>query len=611
MKRLNHYVKENAGSETIHHCIFVDCETDPHELPDGYTGHKLRFGWACATRRSTNGGWTKDEWKRFTHLEEFWLWAMSHCYPKKKTWVWCHNSSFDYPVLDAFRHLIATGWTLESAIIDAPPTIVSYRCETRTLVLCDTLNIWRMSLVELGKRIGLPKLEMPGRWTDSEEDDKYCVRDVEIIKKSVCDWAGWLQRNDMGGFAPTIAAQSMRTFRHRFLRNNILIDDNYLTHTLARSCYHGGRCEAAFVGHLHQKIHSVDVNSMYPYVMSYAEMPLRLRGVSRFVQIHHLKKLLKDYCICAHVRLKTTEPFAAVVLNGKLCFPTGEFDAYLSTPELQYAIDIGALVEVKLCASYDKGVPFREFALELYNQKERASRAGNDIEARHWKLLLNSFYGKWGQSGRKWTEVGTCDDTLFKTERTIDAQTRKKVTKRYFGGLIYERADDGESRESHPAIAAHITAHARMILWALIREVPPQDYFYCDTDGLLVSENGLDVLHDRMDQHVLGKLKHVRSYTDITIYGCKDLILNGKRVCKGIRYQAKRLAKGKYRQIKWTGLRGLLANGNLNMPITSLVVKTLNRVYDKGVVGTNGFVTPLHLILPPDPDVVAASSGAK
>lgn len=598
MKRFSHYVRPNENSETIQRCIFVDTETDEVAVDEKHTGHRLRFGWAAETRRNVKGNWTKPTWSRFTDVGEFWLWAMCHTRPKTRTWMWCHNASFDYPVLDAFSHLPAIGWKLVSLIMEAPPFVARYRSGLKTLVLADTLNIWRMSLKEMGKRIGLPKLEYNGGELSPGEFDRYCKRDVEIILRSVCDWADFLRDKDMGGFCPTIAGQAMRSFRHKWLDTRILIETDPISLPLARNCYHGGRCEAHYIGEMEGPIYSLDVNSMYPHVMATCEMPVRLRGISKYVQPHHMQRLLQEYCVCAHVRIKTDEPAFAVVHDGKLCFPIGEFEAFLTTPELQYALDHCALLEIYMCCSYDKERPFERFALDIYQNKESASRAGRDIEARHWKLVLNSFYGKWGQSGRHWVKSGTCDAKLFDVTPDINAQTLKKTAVRHFGGIAFKRADEAEGLESHPAIAAHITAHARMILWTLIRQLAPEDYLYCDTDGLLVTQRGRDSLSKRIDNFTLGGLKEVAEYEKVRIYGCKDLVLDNKATLKGIRSEAERIDEKTYRQVKWTGLRGLLRARSLKMPLTSLVDKTLRRVYTKGIVGPDGFVTPLHLTGP-------------
>ena len=594
MKRFPHYVKENYASETLTSCIFVDTETKERKKKDGHTGHVLKFGYAAYTRRTPKSGWSKPQWKRFEKYEDFWLWAMTFTRKKAKTWVWCLNSSFDFPVLHAFTHLPDTGWELESAIIDAPPTVVKYTMETRTLCLADVLNIFRMSARELGKKVGLQKLDMPKGKVSQEDWDTYCKRDVEIIMKAITEWADFLVRHDLGCFSPTIASQAMRAYRHRFMTHDILIDANDLSLKLARNCYHGGRCEAGYIGKMEKPVHSLDVNSMYPHVMATCEMPIRLLNMSRYVTVRNLPSLLNRFCVTAHVSIDCDEAFAPIVHEGKLIFPVGQFNAYLTTPELEYAVQRGFIRSIHLAACYEKAVAFRQFALDLYQHKESASREGRDIEARHFKLLLNSFYGKWGQSGRHWKPVGTCDRHRFERHIHIEAQTKIERVQRLFGGLVLERADEAESGESHPAIAAHVCAHARMILWALIRKLPPKNYLYCDTDGLLVLDEGVDALREHIDDYKLGFLKRVKTYSSVQIYGCKDLILDGKATLKGIRYDAEKLTESQFRQLKWSSLRGLLGSRSIDMPLTIPIIKTLRRTYTKGSIGADGFVSPLH-----------------
>lgn len=597
-KRFWHNIRPNKGCETISHCIFVDCEADEvtREI-DGkqYIGFKLRFGWAAEVHRGYEDRWSEPQWKRFTDLEDFWLWVMSFTYAGKKTWVWCHNASFDYAALDAFAHLIDLGWELKTAIIDAPPTLVKYRSGRKTLVLADTLNIWRMPLRKLGKLVGLEKLTMPEQWGAVEDDDFYCRRDVEIMIKGVTEWTDFLRDNDMGNFSPTAPSQSMQTFRHRYMHEKILIDADDVALDLARKCYHGGRVECGFIGHLKQAVYYLDVNSMYPFVMSYCPMPLRLRSVSHYVAVRHLDQLLSRFACCAHVTLNTLDAAFAIVRDHKLVFPVGRFDAYLCSPELRYGVTVGAIEEVHSLACYDRGVPFREFALDLYERKVTAKKAGDTVLEEQWKLLLNSFYGKWGQNGRHWVKVDTCDRHLFESRIIVNAQTLKKTVRRYFGGIVFERAEDTESRDSHPAIAAHITAEARMILWTLIRQLAPKDYFYCDTDGLLVSQNGFDQLREGLHDYTLGKLSHKATFSDVILYGPKDLVLDGKSTLKGIRKDAVELGGGKFRQRKWLSLGSLLASNSLDMPLTIDVDKTLSRTYTKGVIGADGWVTPFHL----------------
>lgn len=596
-RRIWHYLKGNENSETIHSAVFVDCETEDIEAPKGCTGKRLVFGWACFVRRIRDQEWSAPEWHRFTTPDEFWSWCLTKARKKSKLWVWCHNANFDYPAVHAFSSLPRQGWQIQSAIADGVPTVIKYRKDGATLVLADTLNIWRKSLKELGELVGLEKLTMPSVWGMNEGDDVYCRRDVEIIYKAITSWCDWLRDNDMGGFTPTVAAQAMRTYRHKYMNDKILIDCDPAALKLARSCYHGGRVECGFIGRATGNFHLLDINSMYPFVMREREYPLILRRFFRHLTVREAAAYLKDYCICAHVTVETPEPFLPVVKDGKLVFPVGRFDAYVSTPELAYAIEHEYLREIESVAIYEKGIPFREFVDDIYGRRLRAVAEGKLIEAGHYKLLLNSFYGKWGQNGRKWNTIGRCGIDEYQFIPVIDAQTLKVTKVRHFAGLVQQLGVEDESSESHPAIAAHVTAHARMLLWALIRQIPAEHYLYCDTDSVLVTDEGKQTLSHLIDQKRLGALKEVHEYHDIFIHGCKDLVLDGKVTLKGVRPSAEEIEPNTYRQLKWYSIRGLMREHSLDMPLTSIVTKTLRRNYDKGIVTASGFTLPLHFPL--------------
>jgi len=449
-----------------------------------------------------------------------------------------------------------------------------------------------MSLAELGKKVGLEKLKTPETFTGLESDDEYCRRDVEIISRAVTGWAEWLIDCDLGSFQLTAASQAINTFRHRFMRDRILIDADLDALRVARDSYHGARCEAGRIGHYNGDFVLLDVNSMYPHVMHDYEFPLRLRGFKRNIRVEDLLQLLDEYCICSHCRVKVEKPFLAVRHEDKLVFPIGEFDCYLTTPDLQYLKEHGGIKRVYECSIYEQGTPFVEYVDYFYGRRLDALRAGQVTESNHFKLLLNSFYGKWGQNGQKYVKAGTCDPGIFHSLPVYNYQTGRVHRTRFMAGVITHLINDGESRESHPAIAAHVTAYARMIMWTLIRQIPLEHYFYCDTDSILISAECVKLFQDRLDQVRLGSLKKVGQYSDITIYGCKDLVLDGKVTLKGVRKTAQQIDEHTYSQERWSTLVGQLSRGDKGGPTTVRYEKHLKRVYDKGIVGLDGIVRP-------------------
>jgi hypothetical protein len=278
----------------------------------------------------------------------------------------------------------------------------------------------------------------------------------------------------------------------------------------------------------------------------------------------------------------------------KLCFPVGQFDAYLSSPELIYALDHGYIRNVHSAAIYERAPIFRRFVADLYQKKQQAAMRGALIERDHWKLILNCLYGKFGQNGRHYWLYDDKPCVHFPTTFDVNLVTGEVTYFKYFGEYVLARTDEPESRHSHPAIAAHITAEARMVLWALIREVTTEHYFYSDTDAIFTSQAGFEKLRHRIDDTRLGYLKHVKTYEDVVINGAKDYICDGERTLKGIRHDAEQLDETTFKQVRWFRLAGLSKASSLDMPLTTLITKTLRRTYSKGVILPSGFVRPLH-----------------
>jgi len=613
-KRTWHYLKPNDTTQTIQSCVFFDTETRQIKIDANTVRHELLFGWSKYIRRTSARKWTDGTWNRFDSTSQFCKYLTKCCRNKVKLYVWCHNTNFDLRVLRLPEALVELGWQLVSAIIDGPPTILHLRRGSKHIVLVDTLNIWRMSLEDLGNKVSLPKFSTPKSLrgsatnvdrvldpfaTDSPSDDisiisedEYCRRDVEIISRAVTGWAEWLIDCDLGSFQLTAAGQAITAFRHRFMHDRILIDADLDALRVARNSYHGARCEAGRIGYYHDDFILLDVNSMYPYVMHDYEFPLRLRAFKRNIRVEDLFKLLDQYCICAHCRVVVEKPFLAVRHENKLVFPVGEFDAYLTTPDLKYLKEHGSIKWVHECSIYEKGAPFVEYVDYFYSRRLDALRAGQVTESNHFKLLLNAFYGKWGQNGLKYIKAGVCDPSLFETRSVVNFQTGLVHRTRFMGGIVTHILDEAESRESHPAIAAHVTAYARMIIWTLIRQIPPEHYFYCDTDSILISAECVKLFENGLDEHRLGALKKVGQYADITIYGCKDLVLDGKATLKGVRKTAQKIDENTYSQERWSTLVGQLGRRDKAGPITTRYEKHLKRVYDKGIVGRDGIVRP-------------------
>jgi hypothetical protein len=484
---------------------------------------------------------------------------------------------------------------MNRAVLESPPVILSWRREKSTLQILDTLNWWRMPLKKIGEAINAPKLEMPGSDSTVAEWDTYCKQDVEIIRNALHEWWRFLADNDLGGFAPTLASQALRSYRHRYMPCKILIDDNAEALALARGALHGGRTEAFRIGKLGGPINCLDVNSMYPAVMASEWYPARLLDVMRSPDHDELAEWCAAYCVVARVDLKLKRPRFAHVHNGRLMFPVGRITECLTTPDLIDALEHGEIERIHSAAVYEREKLFSAFVTDMYAHRMRHAAAGNKAETWRFKILMNSLYGKFAQRGERWEVTGQASDGVIELWVEIDAQTGVVRYFRKLAGSLQERVRDGESHDSHPAIAAHVTAYGRALLWTLLEKAGNANVFYVDTDSLYCSDRGAAKLADRVDSAALGALKLEGRHEQMIIHGAKDYVLDGKVVCKGVRSSAVWVKPNEVVQEQWSTLTGLIRVADLSAPRTRTVTKTLRRVYEKGAVDASGTVSPLTL----------------
>jgi hypothetical protein len=438
---------------------------------------------------------------------------------------------------------------------------------------------------------------MPDGWDDPVLADEYCRRDVEIISRAVCDWWDWVQAEDFGGAAPTLASQAMRCYRHRFMKHDLFVDDTDRANELSRSAYHGGRVECFHIGTLRRRLHLLDVHGMYPHVMREHVYPTRLVRAGKRCTVGELHAALSRYCCVAEVTIRTQSPAYPVRDGARLYFPVGEFRARLTTAELVRAIERGECMAVHSVAVYECHKIFAEFVDEMYQRRREAIARGDVVAAHQFKILLNSLYGKFGQRGIVWDREEDTSDLEAVQWSEVEHGTGRITRYRKFGGMVQRQGQEQESRDSFPAIAAHVTSYARTYLWSLIERAGRDHVYYCDTDSLLVDDTGLGRLDSAIHESRLGALANEGSTDCVTLWGAKDYDLGFKVRHKGVRAKARWINEHTVEQEQWSGLGRALFDEKLDGPTTRKMKKTLYRRYNKGIVMPGGKVEPITMTL--------------
>lgn len=594
--KIPHKLKDNKTSQFPHHFILFDTETEQVKINEKEYRHDLKLGVACYWRLQGIDQNDILEWKRFKTLGDFWDFVILHSYPKSRLFIISHNISFDFKVVKGFEVLANKGFSLRKLILNGTTNIWEFVKGNQKIVCLDDMNYFKMPLKSLGKSLGIDKLEMPDGEQDEETWFTYCQRDVEVMLKTWQTWIKFLRDNDLGTFAKTLASQAFNAFRHRFMQHDIYIHNDNRATALERESYHGGRTEAFFIGKVPTNlIYYLDVSSMYPSVMIKNEYPTKMVAYWKSGTPDWLGRMLEKYCVISKVRINTPENVFSTRYNDRLVFPTGRFVTTLTTRELQYAHERGYIEQVFDTALYEKANIFEKYVNFFYNSRRSYIDRGNHAFGFLCKLMLNSLYGKFGQRNEIYEQIYQ-DPNIpdgFWQEWSVKEQKNKSY--RSINGVVEQSMGLKEGFDSFCAIPAHITADARLKLYDYMKLARLENIYYCDTDSIFTNHIGFENLHNKIKNKQLGYLDLVGTAKHMVINGLKDYTFDDKETLKGISKSAKRISENQFKQTHFEGLKGALHKGRINTMVTTEVIKTLNRQYNKGTVTANGQVVPFVL----------------
>lgn len=617
MKRFAHILQANERDSRPQDMVFVDTETRPERIDGAFTRQNFHLGVACYWRRRHDGDADKREWLQFTAVSAFWDWCLKKSRSNNVLYLVTHNLAFDLMVLQGFPQMSGRGWKFLFQVEQGGCRLFKWGYPTKalatwladgkhicdfkgkswgkTVLMMDNTNLFRGKLADWGKDMAFPKMKMPKYTSPDSEWRPYCTRDVEIMLRLWEQWFPFLDEHKLGNFKPTLASQAFSAFRHGYMHHDIQIHTNTRATDLEREGYFGGRTEAFWVGKRQDgPFYYLDVNSMYPYVMFNEQYPIRLVGMGDTTTTTRLATLLRTRGVMARVALDCTEPVFPVKSEGKNVYPTGQFTTVLTTPELAYALQRGWIQKIDRYAVYRMAPIFESYVTYFYALKQQYGALGDTLRRNLVKLLLNALYGKFGQRGYTDRIIGTADPAKVEIIHGYNAHLKCPFTLYTAGGVVLESTQTGEGFNSLVAIAAHVTAYARLYLWSLIEAAGRGHVFYCDTDSLIVDGAGYSALEHVLDKDWLGWLKLEGTAKSLAIKAPKEYSFGDKVVRKGVSVDARDMGDDTFEMETWPGLLNQLVGGKTDTYYNRNVVKHLTYNVDWGVLGGDGWVTPFH-----------------
>lgn len=354
----------------------------------------------------------------------------------------------------------------------------------------DTMNIVPFSVESLGKIINVPKLEKPenlGKIPQSDNEWKYLkeynLNDAYISFKFMKFMQDTL--HSIGGeLKLTISSSSLDLYKRKYIGNNKFFPQRGFANKQIFSTYKGGRVEAFKRGLIDEKVDVYDVNSLYPFVMMQSfPNPNHYRKQT----IVSKKDVMENEGIC-HVKAFMPShyvPSLACRNSSHLVFPTGNLEGDFTFEELRWSIENEGLQIKELTDGmiYEKSdYYFKDMMQDIYKLRNKFKSEHNPMELA-CKLLMNSFYGKFGY---RYFDENTIVHKKLLTKKMF--QEAKDINE-YGDFLEIINSENWDKPKNYcmPIWASYVTAKARIHLAKTITQSKLWDNLvYCDTDSVFL-----------------------------------------------------------------------------------------------------------------------------
>ena len=454
-----------------------------------------------------------------SRMPEQWVFRGPHCKQQflewldalpttKKNIIYSHNGSrFDiYAVFDKWGVVQAKKFDRDGRIywIQYAPH-VEFR---------DSAHLLKAPLRAFGAKGTTPQKFIDKNHPDfgsydavDDEDIEYCIQDCIVLRNAMKQMASLYSdwTNKINAELPlTTASMAHRVWSHQSWperwswkrkkgknkgQSEWSTQINQSAENAAQKAYYGGRVEIHGVaGHEYHDVVSYDRNSMYPTVMLY-EYP-DPTSVKKCTDLDSL--LDSDFLFWGRFHMVADDDAILFLPNtndeGRRDYKTTEFDGYLCSPEVRYALENGwRVVESSDIWFATKSMrPFRQFVNQFYTMRKQM-KDDNDEREVLVKLMLNALYGVFATKGHQ-ERIENPDeiDEIMNEEGWRDEWTTHIWNTE--GGEFYLLAVGCEPPPEHTcfAWAAFVTSYARVDLDSAIREIQSigKQVVYCDTDSV-------------------------------------------------------------------------------------------------------------------------------
>ena len=412
------------------------------------------------------------------------------------------------------------------------------------ITFIDTLNFNRTSVENLGKIIGLPKMEIDKKLFEKKVLNKeeynrmreYNINDSKISMLYMYHYQKTL--NDLGGnikiTTPSSALDLFRRkfFKYMFIKESKILHDKTV-HEFIENSYYGGRCEDFNKG-TYENVNYYDVNSLYPYTMFSNVFPHPSTvsiGKGTISEISDYSGVSEVYIYCpSNIKIPLLPHRTE---EGKIIYPTGFFKGIYTHAMLKEALQLGyTIINIVKQFIYKQDIPlFKDYVETLYNLRMKYKEEGS-TEEQTVKLLMNSLYGKFGQKAQEMYEIiDSSKMTIELMSKKLSSGWKVQHPDNDLNLYICNKRSNRIPKNSFPIIASYVTSFAQIHMNKFLREYEP---LYTDTDSIMTQKE--------IPQEFIGKglgLFKLEKCGLVEIDSPKCYAFNHEPTLKGIHFKTK------------------------------------------------------------------------
>lgn len=399
---------------------------------------------------------------------------------------------------------------------------------TDSITFCDIGNWLPGEIDVIGKWAGVMVEKINRFWPDEHRPPHYHMHVLNAVSAGFYKYRRWVENNNVGGFTFSLSSLAFTYFSRMDESRKLIHPRSEWLGAVEKKAHFGGFCMAHKIGAMRgDTFYLLDCNGLYGGVLRDESLPYR-HVTSNFTprdgDIERAESR-GDYLVQGVFEL--SNGFLPVRQGRKVNWSHDITECCLPGPEFRWCREHGKVLQIDAIHLYDMYPIGKEVSDIFLAGKKEARKRGDFYEARLFKLLHNSLYGKFSQ---RFGEIHTFpieDGEVDGEEYCIDYKSGSVWKVIIFCGSKIIQTEDGFGDTFFPSISAFITSYARVRLWNLCSQAGWENVFYNDTDSLLVNRAGYKRLEDQIDQNATGKLK-VEDVGD----GCE--ILGEKRYSIGL-----------------------------------------------------------------------------